>query len=475
MDQGKFFCPNCGQEVEKGATFCGNCGFNLADYFKDQSNQGQSAANQQSVTNKTSTTQTGNQAQQVTAQRRTAVHKPPMSKRKKILVSTLSVIGVILIAGYFYAKSYYSPEKQLDRAITALSGNDASTSLDYLTTEDTKLKLTKQSIKPFLSYLNKHHTVIESLKNGSGYSFVPSGKRMLFFPAYKFELKGVYPRITTNAAGTKVSISGTKLVTTGEVRNKEVGPLVPGQYTFVAKAKISGKDVATKTTRDFVNSSSDTNVDLEFQTISLTAVGYPGAAVMIDGTEVGKIDQYRQLEIKNYPITDDSQLTEVYDTGNGKVTSRPVSIAGEDDMEISVGYPGVISHDDAEYLISSIYDDASYLTSGTDSDTEDDLAELFTDGTENKYYQDMVKMVEGYDKDDTIDSVSISTDFQHVYPMAKNQAKVVYNVEYVFYHEGDTHTQVFQYVGQVNKVHDDDYRLASFELGKKIEDKTDDD
>ncbi|WP_125607009.1 zinc ribbon domain-containing protein [Lapidilactobacillus bayanensis] len=473
MDQGKFFCPNCGHEVEKGAAFCGNCGFNLADYFKDQSNQSQATETQKATNDNTTTAQTGTQAQSqhATAQRRTAVHKPPMSKRKKILVSLLSALGIILIAGYFYAKSYYNPEKQLDRAITALSNNDTNASLGYLTTDDTELKLTKQSIKPFLSYLAKHHSVIDSLKNGSSYSFVPSGKRMLFFPTYKFEIKGVYPRITTNTAGTKVSISGTKLGTTGQVADKEVGPLVPGQYIFTAKAKISGKNVTTETTRDFVNSSGDTNIDLEFQTISLTAVGYPDATVMIDGSEVGKIDQYRQLEINNYPVTDTSKLTEVYDTGNGKVTSRAVSIAGQDGMEISVGYPGVISHDNAGYLISSIYDDVSYLASSADSNTEDDLANLFTDGSSNKYYQDLVKMVEGYNDDDTIDSVSVSTDFKHVYPIAKNQAKVIFNVEYVFYLDGGTHTQVFQYVGQVNKVHDNDYRLVSYELGKKVEDK----
>lgn len=462
VDQEKFFCPNCGNEITEKDDFCGNCGYALAEFFKNSSSNLSSNNGEQ---------------KQVTPQYR-AIHKKPISRRKKIFGSIIAVIVIILIGGYYIGKNYYSPEKQLERAMVALSDSDAGSALNYLTTDDPKLNLTKKNIKPLLAYLNSHHEVLNGLRSGTNTSlfrFEKSGNHLLVFPAYKFKINGIYPNLSTNISGTKVTVSGKKVGTLTKGNNKEVGPYVPGQYKFVATANISGKKITTNTVRDFISDSSSTDIDFDFQTIDLTAVGYPGAVVNIDDTKVGILDQYGRLSIKNYPVTDNSKLTEVYDTGNNKtLTSRKVAISGQDGGEISVGYPGVISHYDADSLISSVYSNASYLTMGSDSDTEEDLADLFTDGSSNKYYQDLLKMVEGYHNDDTISSVSITPDFKHVYPLAKDQAKIIYNVKYEFDHENGTHTQVFQYVGQINKVADSDYRLASFELGKKISDESDD-
>lgn len=30
----KFFCPNCGKEINKAIQFCPNCGFNVAKYLQ---------------------------------------------------------------------------------------------------------------------------------------------------------------------------------------------------------------------------------------------------------------------------------------------------------------------------------------------------------------------------------------------------------------------------------------------------------
>lgn len=461
MDQGEKFCPNCGNGISSEDSFCDNCGFNLKQEMIEDNQYNEFKEHKQKIKSES---------------RQRKVKRKPIGRGKKILITFIIIVIAGFFGGYFYLKSYYSRDNQLNRAITALSKENYEQSLKYLTSEDANLKLNKKSIKPLLTYVSTHHNLLQLMKNSNNkdgdYKFVRSGSYFLIFPSYKFRITGVYPEITTNTSNTKVTVSGTKLNASGKMKNKEIGPLVPGKYTFVATAKISGKNVTNKITKDFINVS-DTDVNLSFKTVSFTAIGYPGAIVNIDGTKVGTINQYRQLDVQNYPVTDSSELTETYVNNKTTITSKSVPISNANDTVITVGYPGVISHDDAESLMNDIYDLTTYLSGESDTESSTELAKTFTNGSNNKFYLDMMAMATGYRKDDNISSVNITSNFKHVYPLAKNQAKIVYDVDYEFYKEdGSVHKQVFQYQGEIDKVGVDDYRLASFKLLKKVSDET---
>ena len=480
-EQAKLFCPNCGHEVQPDNKFCKNCGFKIAEYIAKQ--------NAKNTSNTDAKPEAKAPATKPVAAAKAPVAKPaptatrvgkshPMNKKKKAGLIAAAVVLVLLIGGYVAGKKYYSAENQLDRAVKAIGKGDASSSLSYLSTNDVKLKLDKTTIKPLLNYYETHARALNDLatttrNGGEGtMKFAQSGHRLLVFPAYKFNVSAVYPKVTTNEKGTKVTVSNAPSAGfTGKADARDIGPLVPGSYTLKATAKISGKKTSTKIKSDLLE---DDSIDLSFQTVSVTVDGYPGAEVRINGAKVGNIDEYGQLQINKYPIVSSSKLTEVYDPKGAAVESRAVKLAdGYDNGEITLGYPGVISHANADSLIYNLINDADYLANnGDDTDTEDQMKDMFVNGADNEDYQQFVKMAVGYYKNDNIDSVSMTSDFKHVYPKAKDKAKVVANVEYDFDNTDadSTHVQVFQYEGEVDKVGTDDYRIVNFKISKKVSD-----
>jgi uncharacterized membrane protein YvbJ len=500
MNETKEFCPRCGTEVAADDVFCPNCGYNLAAYrdrlaaiANQEANSGQPQTDQAPVNNQ----QPNDYGQQVPPQapvppRQPAAPRKPMAKATKIKLWAATIIILILAGGYYAGSQYFSEANQLDRATIALAQGDAQTSAGYLTTDDPKLTVNKKTVTPLLKMFKATPSLVTQMKQQAlqpagtnvypkAFAWVQSGRRLLLFPGYKFKFNAIYPRLTTNLASTKVKI-GDRAAVSGKMSSKEVGPLVPGQYTITTTASVGGRTVKSSTTKTLTYN--DLTLNLSFATVNFTADGYPGAEVQINGDNIGQIGKDGTLPVKNYPITGKTaKMTQVFTANGKKLTSRAVDIGDYGNGHIGVGYPGVISHDDADELLSEAFQKVHDLVRYDDpSDSaQKDAQALFEGGKDNQYYQQLFKQMDGFHKSKDIESWECKTRLEHVYPLAKNQAMVVFTVSWIFEHDTDDdsnryHVQAFEYQGQIDKDpqatdENNAYVVKSFGSAKKTVDR----
>jgi uncharacterized membrane protein YvbJ len=494
MENKQEFCPNCGATVKASDDFCPNCGYDLAAYRQRLQAAAQAAGPAAAAPPTQPAGQQPAAQPPVSTPRRP---RQPLSKKQKILLWAAVILVIILGGGYYAGSQYFSRAHQLDRAATAFAKNDAQTAAAYITTDDPKLTISAQSVKPLLAEFQATPSLVTQFKQEAGQQalapvpsttsgFIQSGRRLFLFPAYKYQVRAVYPRVTTNQASTQATFSGAPAVrANGKLNAKEVGPLMPGRYTITTTATIGGKKVSSRQTRDLTDPSPD--LALAFKTVSFTAAGYPGAAVLINGENMGQIGQDSTLTIKDYPITSSAaKMTQVFTANGKKITSNPVSIQdASDNDEVGVGYPGVISHDNAQDLLDTAFQDTHDLVRYDDPSDSDikEATDLFENGKDNKYYQQLLATMTGYHKSQSIDSWEAKVRLQHVYPIAQDQALVLFNVSWIFAN-ADTdgyHVQTFQYRGQIDRNTQagrdaaNAYVINNFAISKKIEDRHTDD
>lgn len=479
----KRFCPNCGHEVAQDAVFCPNCGYDLTKNRVESATQKEETAQPQQSQPKPQP-----QAQPQVGTR--AAQKPPMSKRKRGLLIAGGIVLLALIIAGVIGSNYYSRNSQLDRLMAAIKADDDATVAQYVSPEDSQFKVTANSVKPWVKQIraNNYYQTIQkdnlspSSASDTSYRFIPSGKHLFFFQGYQLTVPTGYAMVTTNQDETDVTVSNrSNLNFSGKVDGKRIGPFIPGDYTFTATAKIKDRTAKAKANYTFDPVADDASkaatqaVDLSIKTISADVLGYPGAVVYVDGDKVGTINDKSVLSLDQLPITRTSKLTQIYTTSNGqKVESRPEQLSDYSDYdEISVGYPGVITHDDADSLLGDVFSSFQTLANdGSDDDEEETLSDHFTNGSSNEFAQSLIKMAhDNYDADG-VDYTDATASLEHVTPLAKNRAYIIFSVIYRFRND-DTdqyHVQKYEYNGEIDKVDDSEYRIVKFDLEKKLED-----
>lgn len=443
------FCPNCGAKLQDGAAFCPNCG--------------------QAVQPAT----TGLQAATVT-----------QPKKRWPFYTSLVVLGLLVI-GFFSAKTYYTPQRQLQRTVTAIRKGRHGVAKQFITT-DTKLKLTDQAVKPLTRYFKKYPSELATFQtalqnnnqfNGTaldgGYRYLQSGHYWLFFPRYRLQVQPVYPRLSTNHRNVKLYVDGKKMATSSsDYYSKVLSPLVPGRYNLKAAGTVGGHHMVNQSNNNILSS---TAYDLSLKTVSFNVQSYPNAVAYLNGKKVGTLDSTGMLAISDYPWASQLGLTLQYQGSAGKVVSKTKKIHETDDgITLTVGFPGVISHTNADSLFNDVYRYVADITDTGDNSAPSDFAKLFVNGSSNSEYQEYVKMARGYHDDDNVDSVSYQVTMKHVVPDKRNVAKVTYDVEYDFYSNPDDedtedeHIQVYRYTAKVVKTGTDDYRIDAIAPAQQI-------
>ena len=290
----KFYCPNCGHEVEKGTQFCGHCGYNIADYLK-QSPEKKGAQNDKTA------------AKEQPSHRITEPStKTPMSKKAKIGWSVGILAVLLLFSGYLFGKNYYSANKQLNRMITAISTNGDLTK--YVETDDPSLKVTAKNLKPTQKYFKKHKAQLSQLKSGlttSGsyhnFQFKQDGRYLLAFPKYKLKIAPAYITLATNHSGTDFYQGKKKLYTsTANKKSFKAGPYFPGSYNFKTQGVISGHHMQNSVTQ-VLNDQENNGLNLALKTISFTVKGNPGSMIYLNGDNIAKIDQTGKYRVNDQP------------------------------------------------------------------------------------------------------------------------------------------------------------------------------
>jgi uncharacterized membrane protein YvbJ len=485
MENNKFFCPNCGTEINRNVAFCPECGFNVKQYLdnlqktpKDQPKDPSSKTTAQHSRPAPKKNRVGdNQARPVRPTQRA-----PRKPIKKWKVITSVIVLAILVGGYLFLNNYYSKKATANRLVTAIKQGQDKTLASLITSNDPSFKPTSSNVEPLVTYYGRNKDKLASLKSSltsTGYvndhlKFVNSGHKFLIFDNYKLKVKPIYPRIRTNKKNAKLSINGKVVASQMKTTDpKKFGPYIPGEYRIKTSATIHGHKLVNNGDYAWIDPSGyDLDIQSILQTISYTIKGQTGSKVYLSGKEIGKIDKSGFYDIKDYPFSQNMTVALSMKTQSGKVvSSKNTKIdMSMNNTTITPQYPGFASTDDAKDLINSVWGDLSDGTvTDSDSANDDDYDDYFVGGSTSDIYQQMIKMVDGYQNDDSISDYTMDPTLKKVVPYDTGQTKVTYDVKYSFDHDDHYHIQTFEYNAIIQKS-GSSYKMKTNVMDHKVND-----
>src|SRR5699024_6908298 len=148
----------------------------------------------------------------------------------------------------------YTEDKAVEKFKQALSDQDAKTLADMIYSENTDMKIDKDTIGGFLDFLDKNPSykdeLVESLKDqatsiknsgdeeatasSSVMSLTKRRKKLLIFDDLKFQVQPYYFTVSTNYHGTELYLNDEKIVAADtDDFTEELGPVLPGLYQVV--------------------------------------------------------------------------------------------------------------------------------------------------------------------------------------------------------------------------------------------------
>ena len=461
------FCPNCGHPLKPGAEFCPNCGYNVRT--------------KQTPQEENSTQPTPSRSTQPRP------HKP-LSKKTKIIISTVSALFVVFIIFYAWGTHHYSKNNQIDK-ITETLRNPKEDMSKYVVADTPAMKVTAETVKPLQNYYQEHQTSVtnmnQNLKDGidpnSDISLVKNGHYLLFFPKYQLQVKTYQPQVETNHGDSSVTINGKsigKLSGDNGKYYKKLSLIFPGKYHFAVNSKVEGRSLsATSTSNIWANKT--LNMDIETQTFSVKSV--PNGEVYINDKKVGTLDNDGEITFKSYPITPNMALYVLYNgTKSELVTDMSDSFGdftseGDENDDYTDDASNETSADvtkqDGSYVVTPKWkgliskDDANDLLSDAYEDPNDDK---FVNGSDNKWYGQIKQQNDRWDKSDEINSYDTDVSIESIYPAKGNQSKVNYKVTYTLNYDDYTKKQIVEYTGGILQKDGDDYLIKTIGDGKLI-------
>ncbi|GAA2867725.1 zinc-ribbon domain-containing protein [Lactobacillus intestinalis] len=461
------FCPNCGHPLKPGAEFCPNCGYNVRT--------------KQTPQKENSTQPTPSRSTQPRP------HKP-LSKKTKIIISTVSAPFVVFIIFYAWGTHHYSKNNQIDK-ITETLRNPKEDMSKYVVPDTPAMKVTAETVKPLQNYYQEHQTSVtkmnQNLKDGidpnSDISLVKNGHYLLFFPKYQLQVKTYQPQVETNHGDSSVTMNGKsigKLSGDNGKYYKKLSLVFPGKYHFAVNSKVEGRSLsATSTSNIWANKT--LNMDIETQTFSVKSV--PNGEVYINDKKVGTLDNDGEITFKSYPITRNMALYVLYNgTKSELVTDMSDSFGdftseGDEDDDYTDDASNENSADvtkqDGSYVVTPKWkgliskDDANDLLSDAYEDPNDDK---FVNGSDNKWYGQIKQQNDRWDKSDEINSYDTDVSIESIYPAKGNQSKVNYKVTYTLNYDDYTKKQIVEYTGGILQKDGDDYLIKTIGDGKLI-------
>lgn len=478
----KKFCPNCGKPVKATDNVCGNCGHILKNNSKNISNtQIQKVAKRSPIKLKNNSIKL------------TSVAHEPMSTKNKILLGLGIGAVIILGGGYYVGSQYYSQANQIDRIFTAVKNPSINLS-DDVTTDNSNIKITAKSLKPFQNYYYENpkaaDTLAQSMKdntNTSQVELVKHGSHFLIFPKYVLKLRTYTPEISTNHSDSAVKINGKSignLTADGDSYTTTSPAIFPGKYNLEVKSNVSGRTL--KATSN-VNVWNNKNINLDIKTQTFDIKGTPYANIYINDQKIGTLDSNGDATCEDYPITKNMSLY-LTTTYNKKVIKSEIVNdldADFDDMSesddstssdemvtkengnytVEPEWKGVISKSDAEDLLDDTW-------SSPDGDD-------FVDGEDNKDYGDIKKVLKDIDENDEIVSADKDIVVESISPAGKDISAIVFKINWTFHKDDYDMDQTTEYKGGlIQKDDDGNYKIKTIGSGKLIKNKnvdTDDD
>lgn len=289
------FCKECGQKNNEGAKFCKECGTPIGGSSRQ--------ANQETAS---------------TAETRQAPRKP-IPKKTIMLWSSIAAACVILFAAYKTGAYLTSKDRLVDKFEQAVNDEDKDQIATLLTPANDRLKLTKQNVMPFLTYLKDHPDKKDELFSSLRAETVQKdivyaekdGKSLLVFDHYDLKIAPVYFEVTSNYKNTDLYVNKEEA---GSVKKADqaqtLGPYIPGEYTVSAKLKNDLVDLVKKEDIQAVGDNSfrvDLSLEADNVTFSLADDMKDGKGeLLINGKSIHK-DPFKSVTYG--PLLTDGSMT----------------------------------------------------------------------------------------------------------------------------------------------------------------------
>lgn len=329
-------CPNCQHANEATNDFCENCGADLSQVVSQQHAQARK------------TGKVHGESRQNQGYSRADNHRFSWLK----IGGSVLVIILIAVIGFGYHQYHAGKDQQIAAVVKSMTGQKQTKLVENLVSDNADFKISKQSVQPLLTYIQKHPQYARDLKmdlqhNGhsSDYTFVVKqvGTKWTLFPTFKLRVTTMEPLISTNLKNATLEANGTDLVETKNAHaTYKVGPLCPGTYRFklsnsdrtithkvnlmgrknthelislVANEKSSTATTAnadTTTDTDSDSSALDTENSTESDTQSGTGSTYDDLSSSAQ-TAVSKIAATTDSDVNDYDYTESEPYTDVYE------------------------------------------------------------------------------------------------------------------------------------------------------------------
>lgn len=376
------------------------------------------------------------------------VPKTPMTKGKKIALIVGIVVVAIIIGLFTWGNKYYSKVATANRTLKVLQSESATKYAKNFVWSDTKKKIDSDELAPFVANISseswskqRQNSVYDQLisgESGSGFTFKQNGKKFLFFPNYQLTIKPVNFDVSTNNKNITLKMNGKSIGTSdSDSYSKSFKHQVSGLYKFTATGKVSGQDVSTSDERTIDSNSS--TVDLAINMISFDVnSNLSSGDLYVGDTKVGTLSD-GLIEVKNMPVSKGAKAYVQTKFGDQTIRTSKTSLQNLYDGEsITLDAEGLMTDDDADQTISSMYDAVgSYASNEEDPDN----LTMFKNGANNKAYQDYKQMIRHnlHDAKRNAESVSFNTpSVKSVKQTSLTTADAVYQVKNDFYYSSET-------------------------------------
>lgn len=231
MNEGSFFCPNCGTKVKQSDTTCPNCGFDIATFNLQKNNL--------NVTNNSQTTDS------------TVVKK---KKKHHPFLWILLILILLIGGGYLAGSTYYSKESQTSKLARDMSSGDTSR-MESAAVDENKNKIDDDDLEPlealFLQKPSQKRVVKRIIQNGSAntnFDVVKTGRYWGIFPKYRVQLKKQSIKLDTNVDDPTFSLNGNDVAYSHNASGYTLSPHLPGVYTVKIESLTNDKSVSKRIT-----------------------------------------------------------------------------------------------------------------------------------------------------------------------------------------------------------------------------------
>lgn len=203
------YCTECGEAIDESLEFCQSCGHKLHTPAKEDLN--------------------------------TAIppKKQPKNytKKQKIIMGLATALVVILIGGYAWGKSYFSPEKTAERFITAIIEEDYDQVQELTMMKGETISKAEAEALVTLAKEEAHYINIETM-NLEDFTYqndlmklTENGKHLFIFPRYQFSLVPQYADLDLPFKDIETTFNE-ETFPAEEINEQNIvyGPLAPGKY-----------------------------------------------------------------------------------------------------------------------------------------------------------------------------------------------------------------------------------------------------